>query len=66
LGWNLKDTLILDNSPVSYLFHQSNALPIKTWIEDKNDIELYKYLRLLEYLSEVSDVWKEIDLFVDK
>ena len=66
LGRQLKDTLIIDNSPVSYLFNQSNALPIKTWIEDQNDIELYKYLRLLEFLADSKDVRREIQQVVDR
>lgn len=66
LGWSLKDTIFIDNSPVSYLFNQQNSLPIKTWIEDQNDIELYKYLRLLEYLADSRDVRKEIAQIVDR
>lgn len=63
IGRNLKDVIILDNSPVSYLFHESNALPIRTWVEDPNDIELYKYLRLFEYLADVDDVRPVISQF---
>jgi len=66
LGWNLKDVIFIDNSPVSYLYHNQNSLPIKTWVDDKNDIELYKYLRLLEYLAEINDVWKDISSIVDR
>ena len=61
VGRDLQDVIILDNSPISYLMNYENALPIRTWLDDKNDIELYKYLRLLEYLSEVGDVRFEID-----
>lgn len=35
LGRNMEDILILDNSPISYLFQKQNALPIKTWLDDK-------------------------------
>lgn len=59
----MKDVIILDNSPVSYLFHESNALPIRTWIDDQNDIELYKYLRLFEYLADIDDVRPVISQF---
>lgn len=62
----MEDILILDNSPISYLFQKQNALPIKTWLDDKNDIELYKYLRLLEYLARVDDVRKIISRIVDQ
>lgn len=62
----MEDILILDNSPISYLFQKQNALPIKTWLDDRNDIELYKYLRLLEYLAKVDDVRKVISRIVDQ
>ena len=66
VGRNLSDLIILDNSPISYLMNYENALPIKTWLDDKNDIELYKYLRLLEYLADVDDVRDEIGRLVDR
>ncbi|OAC98950.1 hypothetical protein MUCCIDRAFT_133636, partial [Mucor lusitanicus CBS 277.49] len=34
LGRNLASTLILDNSPASYIFHTSNAVPVSTWFND--------------------------------
>lgn len=66
LGRRMEDILILDNSPISYLFQKQNALPIKTWLDDRNDIELYKYLRLLEYLATVEDVREVISQVVDQ
>ncbi|CAI2382012.1 unnamed protein product [Moneuplotes crassus] len=66
LGRKMEDILILDNSPISYLFQKQNALPIKTWLDDRNDIELYKYLRPLEYLSRCEDVRNVITQIVDQ
>lgn len=66
LGRRMEDILILDNSPISYLFQKQNALPIQTWLDDKNDIELYKYLRPLEYLAKVDDVRTVITQIVDQ
>ena len=40
LGRNLKDVVIIDNSPISYLFHPENALASKSWYGDDNDTEL--------------------------
>ena len=37
LGRNLKDAIIIDNSPSSYLFQPENALPILSWYDDKDD-----------------------------
>ena len=58
IGRDLKNTIILDNNPISYLLNQENGIPIKSWHSDKTDKELIKLIPLLEYLSrnEVSDV----------
>jgi len=34
LGRPLKDTIIVDNSPVAYLFQPENAMPIPSWYDD--------------------------------
>eukprot|EP00833_Pecoramyces_ruminatium_P001099 jgi/Orpsp1_1/1175131/evm.model.c7180000052740.1 len=31
LGRNLKHVIILDNSPASYIFHPTNAIPVTSW-----------------------------------
>ena len=37
LGRDLKDVIIVDNSPLAYLLNSDNGLPIMTWFDDKND-----------------------------
>ena len=64
LNRNLKDLIIVDNSPLAYAFDIDNGLPIKTWYEDKDDIELNKITTLLEFLSKTKDVRKYIKKFV--
>ena len=56
LGRDLKDTIIVDNSPIAYLLNNDNGLPILTWFDDRNDRELYKICPVLEFLSLVPDV----------
>ena len=56
LGRNLKDVIIVDNSPLSYTFNKENGIPILTWFNDKNDKELDYLLPILEFLSLVDDV----------
>ena len=53
---NLKDVIIIDNNPSSYVTNEDNGIPIKTWYEDLNDNELMKLIPLLKYLSNVDDV----------
>ena len=56
LGRDLKDVIIVDNSPLSYSFNKENGIPILTWFSDKNDKELDYLLPILEFLSGVNDV----------
>ena len=65
LGRDLKNIIIVDNSPLSYLLHPENGLPILTWFEDKSDRELYLIMPILQFLSSVPDVRDFIPKFVD-
>ncbi|KAK5660068.1 hypothetical protein OQA88_13537 [Cercophora sp. LCS_1] len=53
---DLSKVMILDNSPLSYMFHQDNAIPIQGWISDPTDNDLMYLIPLLEGLQYVSDV----------
>ena len=64
LNRNLKDLIIVDNSPLAYAFDSDNGLPIKTWYEDPYDIELTKISKILEFLAKTKDVRKHIKKFV--
>ena len=65
LNRSLKDIIIVDNSPFAYAFDSENGLPIKSWYDDPDDIELKKIEPLIIFLSTVKDVRKYIDRFVD-
>jgi len=57
LGRRLEDTLIIDNSPFSYMFQPDNAIPITSWFNDKTDRELYDLAPfLLEQIVPCEDV----------
>ena len=64
LGRDLKNIIIVDNSPLAYLLNSDNGLPILTWFDDKYDQELYKITPILEFLSEVPDVREYINKMV--
>jgi RNA polymerase II subunit A small phosphatase-like protein len=40
LGRDLKTCVIVDNSPLSYLFHPENAVGCISWIDQQDDDEL--------------------------
>lgn len=53
---DLSKVMILDNSPLSYIFHEDNAIPIEGWINDPTDNDLLHLVPLLEALQYVTDV----------
>ncbi len=42
LNRNLSHTIIVDNSPMSYIFHPENAIDCSTFIDDPADVELWQ------------------------
>ena len=56
LGRDLKNVIIIDNSPISYILQPDNAVPITTWINDKEDCELGKLIPFLSLLKNANDV----------
>eukprot|EP00002_Diphylleia_rotans_P022231 TRINITY_DN4354_c0_g1_i10.p1 TRINITY_DN4354_c0_g1~~TRINITY_DN4354_c0_g1_i10.p1 ORF type:complete len:140 (+),score=27.31 TRINITY_DN4354_c0_g1_i10:276-695(+) len=60
LGRDIRDVIILDNSPLSYMFQPENALPISSWFEDPQDSELLDLIPVLEALSQEEDVRKKL------
>ena len=56
LNRDLKNVIIVDNSPLSYAFNHDNGFPVTSWYEDKNDRELLDIFPFLEFLSTVKDV----------
>ncbi|KAL1931643.1 hypothetical protein VTP01DRAFT_9786 [Rhizomucor pusillus] len=65
LGRDLSATLILDNSPTSYIFHNANAVPVSTWFNDPHDTELTDLVAFLEDLTQVDDVTLVLDNTID-
>ena len=64
VGRNLKDVVIVDNSPLAYAFDTENGLPISSWFDNKKDKELFDIIPLLIFLSKINDVRKYIKMFV--
>eukprot|EP00826_Nyctotherus_ovalis_P024667 TRINITY_DN1903_c0_g1_i28.p1 TRINITY_DN1903_c0_g1~~TRINITY_DN1903_c0_g1_i28.p1 ORF type:complete len:444 (+),score=118.99 TRINITY_DN1903_c0_g1_i28:645-1976(+) len=56
LGRDLKDVIIVDNSPACYSLQPENAVPIATWIDDQQDSQLQQLTPFLKLLSRVGDV----------
>jgi len=56
LGRPLNQTLIVDNSPLSYALQPENAVPISSFISDDNDRELEKTLKVVQGARQLPDV----------
>jgi len=58
LGRKLEHTVIIDNSPFSYMFQPDNAIPISSWFNDRNDRQLLDLIPVLEQLADGPDVYQ--------
>lgn len=47
----IDDIIILDNSPYAYIYQKENGLPIKSWIGEEGDSELFKYINMLKMIA---------------
>ncbi|KAF5386036.1 hypothetical protein D9615_002491 [Tricholomella constricta] len=61
LGRPIADTIILDNSPASYIFHPNSAVPVSSWFNDPHDTELTDLVPFLTDLATVDDVRGVLD-----
>jgi RNA polymerase II subunit A small phosphatase-like protein len=68
---DLKQSIIIDNSPSSYMFHPENAIDCSSFIDDPHDCELAHIGKFLFGIKDVEDVrgivnlwrqWPNIDL----
>lgn len=56
LGRDLAQTVIIDNSPASFLLQPENGVSIKSWFSDPEDRELEHLLESLRVLVECENV----------
>ena len=56
----MTDIIIVDNSPVAYLFQPENAIPAVSWYDDPTDSELARIATILERMAYEEDVRKVI------
>jgi RNA polymerase II subunit A small phosphatase-like protein len=61
MGRDMRDIIIVDNSPHSYAFHPFNAVAIDSWFDDTSDRQLDELLVFLDRLAAASDVSTILD-----
>ncbi len=62
---DLSRTIIVDNSPSSYIFHPENAIDCSSFIDDPADVELDQIARFLVGVKNVVDVRSVCGLWRD-
>ncbi|XP_065185300.1 carboxy-terminal domain RNA polymerase II polypeptide A small phosphatase 1-like [Sycon ciliatum] len=55
MGREVCNTIIIDNSPASYIFHPDNAVPVGSWFDDPTDTELLELIPFFEGLTQVEN-----------
>merc|ERR1711971_203646 len=66
IGRSLRHVTIIDNSPTCYDLQPENAIPIRTWRNDKNDRELLELIPILESLAQVDDIPMVLQQILDQ
>jgi len=60
LGRSLDQTLIIDNSPISFAFQPTNGILCDDWRGNRNDCELLQLLPILQLVHSTCDVREEL------
>ena len=64
LGRPMKDAVIIDNSPTSYMLQPECGLPIISWYDDPHDRALFDYIPVLIEMSKINDMREAVTGFV--
>ena len=64
IGRDMKDAIILDNSPSAYMLQPECAMPIISWYDDPKDRQLYDLIPLFIQLSQIYDCREGLTRFV--
>lgn len=65
LDREIGQTIIVDNSPMSYMFHPENAIDCGSFFDDPSDVEMWQMADFLESIANADDVrhhcrhWRE-------
>jgi carboxy-terminal domain RNA polymerase II polypeptide A small phosphatase len=52
----MKDTILIDNSPTSYMLQPECGLPILSWYDDMSDRVLLEYIPMLIEMSKINEI----------
>ncbi|KAF4027413.1 NLI interacting factor-like phosphatase domain-containing protein [Phytophthora infestans] len=63
LDRDISQTIIIDNAPMSYIFHPRNAIGCSSFIDDPSDRELESISRFLTKIRDVEDVRNHLHMW---
>lgn len=66
LARDMKNVIIVDNSPQAYAWQPENGVPILSWFEDPRDNQLNRLVPVLERLAQVDDVREYIPKIIGR
>merc|ERR1712244_189869 len=62
IGRKMREMIIVDNSPLSYAFQPTSAIPISSWFDDRSDTALNDLAPVLQTkLKDIKDVRDILD-----
>ncbi|XP_077229618.1 haloacid dehalogenase-like hydrolase (HAD) superfamily protein [Tasmannia lanceolata] len=64
MGRDLKRVVIVDDNPSAYVFQPENAVPMRQFIDDLGDRELWRVMKFLEFADCFEDMRDAVGLFV--
>ncbi|GAA0172723.1 hypothetical protein Leryth_027228 [Lithospermum erythrorhizon] len=64
MGRDLSKVLIVDDNPTCYMFQPENAIPIRPFIDNAGDGELWKLKQFLDGCDEVTDMRDAVKVYL--
>jgi len=58
-NWDIENIVIIDNAAYSFGYQLDNGIPIISWRDDKNDVELYNLMDYMKILAGDCDIRAE-------
>lgn len=65
IGRNINEIVLIDDNLLQCEYNKDNSIPIQKWKKDKTDIELFKLIPLLDYLSK-NDIRETLKMIITK
>lgn len=65
LGRDLGKVVIFDDNPNAYVLQPENAIPVRPFVEDLEDVELMKMMTFFDVCLKFDDIRDAVKVFLD-